>query len=129
SGRFAAVVSSHGFLHGRRHAIEDRLRAVAAHLEDEGVLYATFGSARDGRFGAGTRLDAATYAPLEGDERGVAHTFFDRTALDALLAPHFVTESAEERAVDEIAGSWAHREGPLTGAVHWFVVARKPREE
>jgi hypothetical protein len=125
TGPFAAAISTHGFLHGRLEAIEARLYAVASRLEEGGVLYATFGSSRDARFGHGRRLDQSTFAPTAGDERGVAHTFLDRDRLATLLAPHFVIESLEERGVDEIAGAWAHRERPLEAAAHWFAIARK----
>ncbi len=124
-GPFAAALTTHGLLHGSRGAVEARLDAIASALDDGALLYATFGSSRDARFGQGERLDACTYAPLDGDELGVAHVYFDRAAIEALLRRRFVVESLEEHAVDEIAGKWAHRERPLTGAVHWFVVARK----
>ncbi len=123
--RFAAVLSTHGLLHGTGRAIAARVRAIAAVLEDGGLFCATFASSRDARFGEGERIADSTYAPTAGDERGVAHTFFGEEALRALLEPRFAIESLTERAVDDVAGSWAHRERPLTGAVHWFVVARK----
>lgn len=122
---FAAIVSTHGLLHGTPAAIAARVRAAAGRLEPGGLLYATFGSTSDARFGEGRRIDASTYAPLDGDERGVAHAFFDATGLRALLEPLFEVESLDERRVDRIAGAWAHRELPLKGAAHWFAIARK----
>lgn len=122
-GPFAAVISTHGLLHGSPVQIAGRLTQLAGVLERGGALYATFGSVRDARFGQGTRIDEATYAPNDGDERGVPHAFFDRVALESLLSTHFTIESLEERAVDEIAGSWAHDRRPLAQAVHWFAVA------
>jgi SAM-dependent methyltransferase len=122
-GPFAAGLSTHGLLHGRAATIAENLRGIAALLAPGGLLYATFGSVRDARFGQGVRIDASTYAPEGGDERGVAHAFFDRDALETLLAAHFTLASLEERAVDEVAGSWAHHQRPLAGAVHWFAVA------
>jgi hypothetical protein len=122
---FAAVLSTHGLLHGTRSAISGKLGLIAERLEPLGLLYATFGSFQDARFGRGTRIDAFTFAPTEGDERGIAHAFFDRTALRALLEPRFTIESLDEHPVDAVAGSWAHRDRPLTAAVHWFAVARK----
>ena len=53
------------------------------------------------------------------------HTFYDRELLEALLTLGFLIESLDERGVDQTAGSWAHADRPLRGAVHWFVVARK----
>jgi Methyltransferase domain len=123
--RVAAVLSTHGLLHGTASAIAAHIHAIAAVLEEGGWLCATFGSSRDARFGEGERLNDATYAPTAGDERGVAHTFYSRSELRALLDPLFAIESLTEHAVDEVAGSWAHQEQPLTGAVHWFVIARK----
>jgi hypothetical protein len=122
-GPFAAVVSTHGLLHGTRAIIAANLAAIAKLLTPSGVLYATFGSVHDSRFGVGKRIEAATYALDEGDEAGIPHTFFSREELTALLEPHFVIESLEERSVDDIAATWAHHEAPLADAMHWFVVA------
>lgn len=125
NGRFAAAISTHALLHGSRSAIAANLGAIAKLLARGGTLHATFGSVRDARFGAGRRLDASTFAPLDGDEAGVPHTFFERRALAALLGRHFTVELIEERSADDSAGAWAHRQVPLAGAVHWFVIARK----
>ena len=122
---FAAAISTHGLLHGTPPAIAARLRAIAGALDRGGLLFATFGSTHDARFGRGERIDASTYAPADGDERGVAHAYFDRERLGALLAAAFEIESLEERGVDDVAGAWAHAERPLAGAVHWFAIARK----
>jgi hypothetical protein len=121
---FAAALSTHGLLHGTASTIAERVRWLAEHLAERGLLYATFGSSRDARFGQGDRLDGSTFAPTSGDERGVAHAFFDGEQLRALLERFFVLESLEEHGVDQVAGSWAHRE-PLSGAVHWFAIAQK----
>jgi hypothetical protein len=122
-GPFAAAISTHGLLHGTRAGLEERLRALAQRLQPRGRLYATFGSVSDARFGSGTRIDETTFAPAEGDERGVPHTFFSAEQLRAMLERWFTVASMEERAVDDIAGAWAHRERSLSRAVHWFVVA------
>jgi SAM-dependent methyltransferase len=120
-----AVLSTHGLLHGTPASIEHRLRAIAAHLTPHGLLYATFGSTLDARFGRGERIDDATFAPLQGDERGVAHAYFDRERLAATLERDFIIESLEHHGVDEIAGRWAHRKSPLAGAAHWFAIVEK----
>jgi SAM-dependent methyltransferase len=122
-GAFGAAISTHGLLHGTPEIIQEHLVQMARILGKNGVLYATFGSVRDARFGRGERIDASTFAPAEGDERGVAHAFFSRDQVRAMLDPYFAMESLEECDADEIAGSWAHRERPLSGAVHWFAVA------
>lgn len=124
SGRFDAVLSTHGLLHGNVAAIARNVTRIAALLEKGGPFYATFGSVRDARFGQGERLDQFTFAPNDGDERGVVHAFFDRDRLAQLLSRHYVIETLEENAVDEVAGSWAHTARPLSGAVHWFVIAK-----
>ena len=122
-GPFAGVLSTHGLLHGTAAIIAANIRTIAELVTPNGVLYATFGSVNDSRFGIGQRLDAATYAPADGDEAGIAHTFFNREGIRTLLESHFAIQSLEERSVDEIAGKWAHRETPLANAVHWFAVA------
>ncbi len=124
-GEFAAALSTHGLLHGTPESIAAALDSIAERLEKNGRLYATLGSVRDARFGQGERLGDWTFAPVEDPERGVPHTFYDRERLEALLSPGFLVESLDERGVDETAGSWAHAERPLRGAVHWFVVGRK----
>lgn len=123
--RFSAAISTHGLLHGRRSTIDANLSSIATLLDDGGLLYATFGSTRDARFGRGLRLDAWTYAPIDGDERGVAHTYFDLERLRALLESHLEVESLDEHGVDDVAGRWAHGRTPLDGAVHWFAIGRK----
>ena len=124
-GRFDAVVSTHGLLHGTDDAIASRVRAIAECLDSGGFLYATFGSSRDARFGRGRRLGDWTFAPADGDERDVPHTYFDRDRVTALLAPHFQVESLEETGVDEIAGRWAHSTQALQGSAHWFAIGRR----
>ncbi|MFY9719021.1 MAG: hypothetical protein WAK16_05190 [Candidatus Cybelea sp.] len=124
TGRFAAALSTHGLLHGNVAAVAQRVTDIAALLEKNGLLYATFGSVRDARFGVGERLDEFTFAPSEGDERGVPHAFFDRERLAELLEQDYAIESLEEHAVDEVVGSWAHRQAPLAGAAHWFAIAK-----
>jgi hypothetical protein len=122
---FDAVISTHGLLHGTFTEIDLRLQAIAAHLVDGGMLFATFGSTADARFGHGLRIGDCTFAPLDGDERGVPHVYFDRDGITALLERHFAIESLDTKCVDELAGRWAHPQQPLRGAVHWFASARK----
>jgi len=124
AGTFAAALATHALLHGTPDAIRLRLLEIARVLEPGGVLYATFGSTRDARFGRGTRIDASTYAPADGDEAGVAHAFFDEPRLRAMLGEAYASAAIEEVAVDEIAGKWAHANAPLRDAMHWFVEAR-----
>jgi SAM-dependent methyltransferase len=122
---FDAVISTHGLLHGTYDAIVACLAAIAERLRTSGLLYATFGSVRDARFGEGRRLGDWTFAPLDGDELDVPHTYFDRDRMTAMLAPYFEVESLEEVGVDEIAGRWAHSVQPLRGAAHWFAILRR----
>lgn len=122
-GTFVAAISTHGFLHGTSKTIAQRLDRVARRLSHGGVLYATFGSVRDARFGRGLQLDPATFAPQDGDEAGIAHTYFTRAQLEDLLWRSFTVERLWEGDVDAIAGSWAHPTQPLSHAVHWFAVA------
>jgi len=124
-GTFAAALSTHGLLHGTPESIAAALQAIAERLESDGLLYATFGSVRDARFGQGERVGDWTFAPVEEPECGIFHTFYDRERLEALLSPDFLIESLGEYGADKTAGSWAHAGRPLQGAVHWFVVARK----
>lgn len=125
SERFDAAVSTHGLLHGTYDAIASHVRAIAERLRTGGLFYAAFGSSRDARFGQGRRFDDWTFAPLDGDEREVPHTYFDRSRVVAMLAPYFEIESLEEAGVDEIAGRWAHSVQPLQGAAHWFAIGRR----
>jgi hypothetical protein len=118
----AALLSTHGFLHGTTLGVTARLTLCATRLEPGGLLYATFGSRRDARYGCGVRIDAATYAPDEGDERGVPHAFFSERELREALEARFTLEELVETGVDAIAGTWAHRESPLAGSVHWFAI-------
>ncbi|MBV9233813.1 MAG: methyltransferase domain-containing protein [Candidatus Eremiobacteraeota bacterium] len=122
---FAAAISTHALLHGDSETVAHATRRIAWALKPGAWLYGTFGSSRDARFGQGQRIDDCTFAPLQGDERGVPHVYFNERRLRALLEPYFGVESLEEHDVDRVAGSWAHRERPLSGAVHWFATARR----
>ena len=119
----AGAISTHALLHGTRESLAAQLAQIARSLERDAPLYATFGSVRDARYGKGRALEPHVFAPLDGDEIGVPHAYFDEARLRALLAPYFTIESIYEAAVDEIAGSWAHPAAPLRNAVHWFVIA------
>jgi len=121
----AAGLSTHALLHGTPHTIAQRLRDVFALVEPGAPLYATFGSVHDARYGKGERIEDHVFAPLDGDEAGVGHAFFDRSRLQALLEEQWIVESLDEVAVDAIAGRWAHPQAPLSGAVHWFAIARR----
>lgn len=123
-GRFDAAVSTHALLHGTPGSIANVLCTLAQLLERDAPLYATFGSKADARYGKGTRIDDDAYAPDSGDERGVAHAYFDESALRLLLERWFIVESIEQHTVDEVVGTWAHAERPQ-GSVHWFVRARR----
>ena len=125
SGTFTAALSTHGLLHDTVEAIGAAIETIAGKLEPGGRLFATFGSVRDARFAQGLEVQRFVYAPLEGDERGIPHAFFDEDRLRALLERRFALESVEERNADEIAGDWAHREKPLRSSAPWFVHARK----
>jgi hypothetical protein len=121
---FAGAISTHALLHGTPASVRDMLRAISDVLLAGAPLYATFASKADTRYGKGTHVDDDTFAPNEGDERGVAHVYFDERGLREMLDRRFVVESLQEHDVDEIAGRWAHAEKPR-GSVHWFVHARR----
>lgn len=120
----AAGLSTHALLHGTPATIAASLERIADVLEPSAPFYATFGSVDDARFGKGEELESFVYAAPEGDEEGVAHTFFDCARLAPLLEQHFTIEALDQRGVDAIAGSWAHERRPLRDAVHWFALLR-----
>ncbi len=124
-GPFDGAIATHALLHGAPAAIAELVAEIAGTLRAKAFFCATFASANDARFGMGERLGERTFAPTSGDEVGVAHSYFDEPALRALLAPNFDVESLEEMRVDAVAGRWAHPREPLSGAMHWFVEARR----
>ena len=123
-GPFAAMLSTHALLHGTPATLAARCARILERLEDGGRLYATFGSTRDPRCGAGTPVDGG-WAPSDGDEAGVVHAYFDRPALEAVLAG-FVLLAASEHDVRDIVGRWAHApDAALRPSLHWFVEAQR----
>jgi SAM-dependent methyltransferase len=120
---YAAALSTHALLHGWPDDISQRVRRIAQALVPGGGFYATFGSTDDARFGAGTQLGPQTFAPENGDEAGIAHSYFDEAAVREVLASHFDVTALAQFGVDAIAGTWAHPTAPLQGAIHWFVEA------
>ena len=119
----AGALSTHALLHGSPEEIAALLAGIARGLAAGAPFFATFGSRRDARFGEGTPLGPATFAPTEGDERGIAHSYFDEAGLRGMLAADFTIEELREVEVDAIVGGWAHASAPLRGAVHWFLTA------
>jgi hypothetical protein len=124
SGPFDAAISTHALLHGTLQSVRERVAAVTHLLVPYGFFCSTFGSTQDARFGIGEWVAENSFAPREGDERGIAHVFYDEALLRALLEPYFQIEVIEEHRVDDVAGRWAHPTSPLRGAFHWFVIAR-----
>ncbi len=126
---FAAVLATHALLHGTPQSVAERVDAIAQSLEAKGLFFGTFASTRDARYGRGRRVAEETFAPIEGDERGVPHVYYDKTRLLAILSPYFEIESIEEHDVDAVAGTWAHPTARLTDAVHWFVKAARRADQ
>ncbi|MHB8461917.1 MAG: hypothetical protein ACYDA1_04665 [Vulcanimicrobiaceae bacterium] len=120
--RYDGGLSTHYLLHGTPESIATTLGGLADALCVDGVLYATFGSIGDDRFGRGQKLGSHVYASTKGDEIGVPHTFWDEPQLRSVLEQRYRIESLSETVVDEIADRWAHQEQPLRNAVHWFAV-------
>jgi aminoglycoside 6'-N-acetyltransferase I len=127
--RYAGALSTHALLHGTPASIAQRLDAIAKALEPGAPLYATFGSMRDARHGEGRRLEEYVFAPVDGDERGVAHTYFDDQRLAKMLETRFAIEALDEVGVDRVAGQWAHEQVPLRGAIHWFALLHAPSDD
>ncbi len=123
--RFDAGIATHALLHGMPQSVAERIDMLSRRLAPNGLFAATFASRRDARYGCGDRIADQTFAPRDGDERGVPHVYYDEASLRAVLAPYFHVESLEERSVDSFAGSWAHPTMQLRGAVHWLLLARR----
>jgi len=121
---FAGIVSSHGLLHGVASEMKVRVAGLAARLEPDGWMCATFGSQRDARFGNGIRVAGDTFASLDGDEPGVPHAYFDERSVRTILEPLFDVLSLIEWDAAQTAGSWAHAT-PLSDAAHWFFTGRR----
>ena len=121
----AAALTTHALLHGTPSTIAEHLTNIAAALESGGFAYATFGSTHDARYGLGEQKEPFVFAPLDGDEARVAHVYYDETRLRTALAGRFIIESLQETPVDDIAGTWAHENAPLHGAIHWFARLRR----
>jgi SAM-dependent methyltransferase len=121
---FAGALCTSALLHGRPLEVGRALAAIRARLRPGAPLFATFGSTRDPRFGRGTRIDAATYAPDDGAESGVPHAFFDAEGLRAVL-DGFALDAAHEGSAAQTAGRWAHEPEDAAALMHWFVKARR----
>lgn len=121
---FAGALSTHAYLHGTAAKIRSGIAELARVLQKGAPAFLTFGSIQDVRYGYGEQLDAQTFAPGEGPEKGVPHAYFDRDGIIEMLAP-FDLVWAEETIVDDIVGKWAHLDADPPGKVHWFVEAVK----
>ncbi|GAC1305875.1 MAG: hypothetical protein NVSMB21_07980 [Vulcanimicrobiaceae bacterium] len=121
---YAGALSTHALLHGTLAEIGAAIDAVRARLAPDAPFYATLGSTNDPRYGVGRRLAAATFAPLAGDETGIAHSYVDLAGARSLFA-RFVIESLEENHGGASVGRWAHGEAEAARIVHWYVRARR----
>jgi hypothetical protein len=125
NGGFDGALSTHALLHGTPESIQAALRAIGDRLRDGAPFHLTLGSKADPRFGAGTRIDDATWAAPAGTEAGVPHAYFDEGEVRALLIDWDVLD-LEQRNAAETAGRWAHRPSELATMVHWFArIARR----
>ncbi len=121
---YAAALSTHGYLHGVMPKLRLGLAELRRVLRPGAPICITLGSIEDARFGLGTALDDTTFAPGDGEEAGVPHTYFDREGVRELLEPFFAIESLEHVNVDDIVSRGAH--GAPLGMWHWFVQAQRP---
>lgn len=121
---FDAALSTHALLHGTPATLQAALEGIHLALRPPARLYATLGSKRDARYGKGRHIAAHVFAAEDGDEAGVAHTYWDEPEVRILLAGFKFIELSQIQ-VDDIAGSWAHEKSPLSQAYHWMVVAQR----
>lgn len=124
AGTHDAALSTHALLHGTRLAIAAAVLAAGNRLASGAPFFATLGSQSDPRYGVGRRVAETTFAPFDGPERGVEHTYFDEAGARALFAG-YVIESLEEVRGGESVGRWAHVDDDAERIVHWFVRARR----
>jgi len=122
--RVAGALSTHALLHGTPAAIAGAVEAVRERLEKRGSFFVTLGSVRDPRFGRGTRIVEGAFAPTDGNEAGVTHSFFDEAGVRSLFRA-FELEEAYEDCAAATVGTWAHEPGQASDIVHWYVKARR----
>jgi len=125
--RVAGALSTHALLHGTPAAIAAAVQAVRERLETGGSFFVTLGSVRDPRFGRGTRIAEGAFAPSDGSEAGVTHSFFDEAGVRSLFSA-FELEGAYEDCAAATVGTWAHEPDQARDIVHWYVKARLPED-
>ena len=124
-GAFAAAISTHGYCTERPRRSRREPDESPAALEPGGLLCA------DLRFGPRCALrqrpaaSNRTFAPLDGDERGVAHTYFTRVQLEELSHPHYTIEACARKPASTTSPEHGRTASPARDAVHWFVVRRR----
>lgn len=124
-GGFDGALSTHALLHGTPDAIAAARGAIGERLNPGAPFHLTLGSSADPRFGAGTRIDDATWSASTGPEAGVPHAYFDEGGARRLLVDWDVL-ALEARSAAETAGRWAHQPDELATMVHWFArIARR----
>jgi len=121
---FAAALSTHALLHGTQAHIAAAIASIGVRLADGAPFYATLGSTTDPRYRTGRHVEANTFAPIDGSEAGVPHTYFDEPGARALFADFAIEELAEESAARSV-GRWAHSEAEAAAIVHWVVRATR----
>lgn len=123
-GSFAGALATHALLHGTPALIAKTVAAVRVCLATRASFFFTLGSVRDPRFGRGTRIADGAFAPTDGSEAGVVHSFFDEAGVRTLLRG-FELEDVREDSAAATVGTWAHESDRARDIVHWFIRARR----
>ncbi len=121
---FTAALSTHALLHGTQPQISAAVAYVRARLVEAAPFYTTLGSTADPRYGTGRYVAAHTFAPIDGSEADVPHTYFDERGVRELFA-HFAIEELTEESAAHSVGRWAHSEAEAATIVHWIVRATR----
>ncbi len=122
---YGAALSTHAYLHGTSAKVRAGFGELRRVLRPGAPIFVTLGSLRDARYGLGIPFDERSFAPGDGDEAGIPHAYFDRDGVAEVLRGLFRLDEAEEVAVDDIVGRWAHARDDVAGRVHWFVRATR----
>lgn len=116
---YQCVISTYVIHHNTMRGVAAAIGEIERILVPGGLFLATVLGRGDFKYGVGRKVEEGTYVPLEGDERGVVHHFFDREEIGELLGSfRIISLASDEEEVDFPGGRDVRHD-------HWEVLAEK----
>jgi ubiquinone/menaquinone biosynthesis C-methylase UbiE len=115
---FDGVISIHVIHHNPLAKIMITLSEIKRVLKPGGIALITLNAKQGSRYGNGVRIEADTYIPDEGEDRGIIHHFSDLTDVAFLTREFKVTNVHLEEHINQRGMQSSHWEVLMTKEEH-----------